>query len=462
MSIFRDPASYRDPSGFVFRDGTRVLRAVTRYAAPHYEYVRDRGLLQRWIERGWVVRTREIDPHGLPAAIEDITHLLEHDPVRFISYPYEWTFQALKSAALLHLDLQLDALAHDVQLSDASAYNVQFDGARPVFIDVLSFRRYTAGEYWTGHRQFCEQFLNPLLLRALLGVPHNTWFRGSLEGIPTSELHALLRGRHKLSWNLLSHVVLPARLAARTAASGRPAAGPRRPLPRSAYAGLLTQLREWISDLTPRRHGKTAWSDYDTTHSYSDEERTRKRSVVAAFVERVQPRILWDVGCNTGEYAELALEAGAGAVVGFEPDHGACERAFARSLAGTRPFLPLIIDAANPSPDQGWRQQERRGLSARGPADAVLALALVHHLAIGRNVPLNEIAEWLTAQAPAGAIEFVQKDDPTVRLMLTSRADIFDTYSEATFAGALRRCARIVATERISSTGRCLFIYDRR
>ena len=455
-----DPASFRDPSGHIFHVGGRILRSVTARAAPHYEHVRNSGRLQAWVDRGWVVPTREVPRTELPAAESDVRFVLEHEPIPFISYPYEWPFAALKAAALLHLDLQLDALEHDIQLSDASAYNVQFTGAHPVFIDVLSFRQYRPGDYWVGHRQFCEQFLNPLLLRALAGVPHNAWYRGSIEGIAAEDLTRVLPTRRKLSWNVLSHVTLPARMAARSAGSSRAAAAPRRALPRSSYAGLLSQLRNWIAGLVPCGADKTTWSDYDATHTYSDEERTRKREVVAEFVTRTRPAMLWDVGCNTGGYSQLALESGASHVVGFDADHGALDRAFQRASDRSLAFLPLYLDAANPTPEQGWQQQERRGLRSRGPADALLALAFVHHLAIGRNVPLDWLAAWLTSLAPRGIVEFVQKDDPTVRLMLAAREDIFDRYDEASFTAALSRHARIVRTVTVSATGRRLFEYD--
>lgn len=445
----------------MYREDGRILRVIREAAAGDYEHLRAAGLLQRWIDRRWVVPTWEIDPSVAAHLGPDVRYVVEHERVPFISYPYEWTFQGLRSAALLHLDLQLDAFAHGVQLSDASAYNVQFDGARPMFIDLLSFRRYSPGDYWVAQRQFCEQFLNPLLLRALLGVPHNSWYRGSLEGIPAGDLHALLPGWRTLSWNVFAHVTLPARLAATYASANRAPAGPQRPLSPTAYRGLLMQLRSWIARLTAKGQSTTTWSGYETTHTYTDDERARKRAAVARFVARQKPRLLWDMGCNAGEYSQLALESGAAAVVGFEPDHGACERAFSRAASLDRPFLPLIVDVANPSPDHGWNQEERTGLAGRGPADALLALAVSHHLAIGRNVPLEAVVEWFVARAPSGIIEFVQKADPTVRVMLASRADIFDRYSEEHFAAALTRVARVVHTDTVSATGRRLFVYER-
>jgi ribosomal protein L11 methylase PrmA len=462
-----EPASFRDRSGQIYYSDGRVLRTINGAAALHYEHVRDAGLLQRWMDRHWLVETRELAPAEWSDADPvlrraDVRHVVEHARLTFISHPYEWAFGALKAAALLHLDLQLDALAHDVQLSDASAYNVQFDGPRAIFIDLLSFRRYHDGDYWIGHRQFSEQFLNPLLLRALLGVPHNAWFRGALEGIPATELNALLPVSRKVSVNVLSHVTLPARSALRSASAGSwQPARPSKPLPRRSYVGMLTQLRTWIAKLTPTGQGPTTWSDYDARHTYSSVEHEHKRRMVAEFAARTRPGMLWDIGCNTGEYSELALSSGAAAAIGFEADHGALDRAFARAVDKQLRLLPLYMDAANPSPDQGWAEQERRGLAARAPADAVLALAFTHHLAIGRNVPLDEVLRWLVSLAPRGLVEFVPKDDPTVVLMLSSREDIFRDYNEENFSAALRRYARIDASETISASGRRLFAYDR-
>jgi ribosomal protein L11 methylase PrmA len=464
--IVRDPASFRDPSGHIYHHDGRVLRTISGAAAAHYEHVRDAGLLQRWMDRHWLVDTRELPPAEWPnvetTALKgtDVRYVVEHAPIKYVSHPYEWAFGALKAAALLHLDLQLDALAEGVHFSDSSAYNVQFDGPRAVFIDLLSFRRYHEGDYWIGHRQFTEQFLNPLLLRALLGVPHNAWFRGSLEGIPATELNALFPMSRKISLNVLSHVTLPARAALWSAGRRQPAGQPK-PLPRRSYAGMLTQLRTWIAKLRPSGQAQTTWSDYNATHTYSSAEHEHKRRIVAEFVARTRPAVLWDLGCNTGEYSELALSSGAVDVIGFEADHGALDQAFARAADKQLRFLPLFMDAANPSPDQGWAQQERRGLNARGTADALLALAFTHHLAIGRNVPLDDVLAWLVSLAPTGLVEFVPKDDPTVRLMLSSREDIFRDYSEENFSAALRRSARIDAAETISASGRRLFTYVR-
>ncbi len=459
-----DEGSFRDPSGHVFVKDGRVFRTIARRAVSDYEALRDSGLLKKLFDAGLLVSAREVERCGFDDPGEHVVHIVEHPRLPFIAYPYEWPFSALKSAALFHLDLHLQLLAQGATFRDASAYNVQFNGVRPVFIDLLSLRPYQDGEYWLGHKQFCEQFLNPLLLTARLGVPYHAWYRGTLEGIATADLARVLPLRHKLDWRTLVHVVFPAHLQARAARSGddeRITRAVRRPLPLHAYQGLLRQLRGWIAGLEPRFGDATTWAVYDEAHGYERDAYEAKRRFVARFVDAVRPKLLWDLGCNTGAFSELALEHGARHVIGFDYDHGALEKAFRRASDGRLDFLPLFLDAANPSPDQGWRQRERRGLARRGTADALIALAFEHHLAIGRNVPLPDLVAWLTELASRGVVEFVEKSDPRIRHMLKLREDIFDGYNKPAFEAALRRRARIVEVEVIPGGSRTMYRYER-
>lgn len=448
-----DPASFRDPAGHVYQIDGHVFRTVTEHAAADFEFVRESGLFDDLSAAGEAIAAEAVgtDVHGLLK--NGARYLLEHPRLPVISYPYEWSFAALKAAALLHLEVHRKALKRNVTLSDASAYNVQFIGAKPIFIDTLSFRPYHEGEYWAGHKQFCEQFLNPLLLRAFFGTPHNAWYRGNLEGIPTAEFARLLPLRRKLSWNVLSNLVLPAmfdRSAQRGEIKVSTGTLQKSGLPLVALQRMLDRLSDWIARLQPRDKMPTTWQNYAQDNSYEREQAEAKHEFVRAFVAAEKPAMLWDFGCNTGDYAETALQAGAGYVVGWDFDQGALDAAFARSAERDLAFTPLYFDAGNPSPDQGWAQEERKGLSGRGPADAVLALAFVHHLAIARNLPLPRIAGWLTGLARAGVVEFVPREDPMVQTMLRLREDIFPDYSLDSFLDCLGETARV---ERVEAVG---------
>ncbi|NKB58336.1 MAG: class I SAM-dependent methyltransferase [Alphaproteobacteria bacterium] len=460
-NVRRDGASFRDPSGQVYRTGDRVLRSVTEFGAADYEFVRDSGLLTGLVAAKRVIGIEEVTPDLLDDV--DAKYLLEHPVLPFISYPYEWCFSALRAAALLQLDLLMEALAYDVTLSDASAYNVQFRGPAPVFIDALSFCRYQEGDYWTAHQQFCMHFLNPLLLTALRGVGFNAWLRGNLEGIRADELNQLLAWHQKLNWRIMTHVVLPVRFQA-NARGGRNARIDQvkeRRLPRASFRLMIDGLRNWVARLTPAKNMQSVWRNYASDNSYDSDAAEAKADFTRRFAATVKPEMLWDIGCNTGVYTEIALKAGAREAVGFDTDMGAIEGAFARANENGLPFLPLIMDAADPSPGRGWRGIERKSLADRANANGLLAYAVLHHLVIGRNIPLPEVVAWLIGLAPQGVIEFVEKEDPMVREMLRIREDIFADYDRESFLSDVRAHAEIVETNEVIENRRLLVWYRR-
>jgi ribosomal protein L11 methylase PrmA len=458
----RDPGSFRDPSGSVYRSGDRILRTVMPGSASEaYRAARDAGLFKDLAGRGFILPVEEIERPPFDS-MASAAHVLASPRLPFISYPYEWSFALHRKAALLHLDLHLAALERGCDLSDASAYNVQFQGVSPIFIDHLSLRPYREGSVWTAHRQFCMQFLNPLLCHTALKIAPNTWFRGALEGIEPELLAPLLPLRSKLSWTVLIHVVMQAALQGRASARQPGAIRKLRTVSVSkvALTGMLQGLRRTIGAMKPPS-GETTWSDYADCNSYAAAEADAKRRFIAAMVAAVRPNVLVDLGCNTGEYSEVALAAGAPRVVGFDFDHGALNRAVARAEAKKLDFLPLWLDAANPSPNQGWGQAERLGLSERLRADAIVALALIHHIAISRNVPLDSVVEWIISLAPVGVIEFPDKSDPMVQQLLSLREDIFPEYDQEHFVRHVQRHARIVRQERLGQGGRLLVWFDR-
>lgn len=427
--------------------------------------------MPKFVSEGWLVGTEVVGKDDVGISIpDDVCYIVNHSRLPFISYPYEWGFEALKKAALHHLDFHMVLLQNGFNLSDATAYNIQFIGAKPIFIDLLSIVPYETGAYWLAHRQFCEQFLVPLLLRSTLGVQHNAWYRGALEGISVEEFKKLLPIRSYFSLNVWIHIILQTLLQQKQVSKGvidkekhetkMSTEMARRPLPLNGFRQMLMGLRRWIDKLEPKdKTARSTWGDYASENTYNDEARAIKRTFVEAFVRKERPSLLWDFGCNSGDYSVLALESGAERVIGFDMDQNALDSAFLRAEIDGLAFQPVYFDAANTSPSQGWNQQERRGLKQRGKPDSILALAFIHHLAIGRNIPLPEIVDWLLGFAPAGVIEFVGKGDPTTQVLLRNRKDIFDGYTLIHFEALLSERAVIVSSVAIPNSDRTLFSY---
>lgn len=456
-----DPGSFRDPSGRILHADGRVFRSVFAAGAANFEKARSAGVYDKAIERGRLVAMAELAPKPLAGSDAMPCHLLEHPRIDFVSYPYEWTFSAWQAAALLHLDFHLDLLADGFTLSDATAYNVQFEGTRPVFIDHLSVIPYEEGSLWSGQRQFAAQFLNPLLLWAKRGIAPNAWFRGSGEGIAPEDASALLRLRDKLSFTVLAHVVGPSVVHKRRVAKGAETrAAPSARLPKRNLVAMLTTLRDYVAGLRLPAE-RTIWSDYAGNNSYEDAQCAAKHDFVARTVAAVQPDLVFDIGCNSGDFSRAALDSGARSVIGFDFDFGALERAYVRFAADGGRMLPLWLDATNPSPAQGWAGAERKSLSERADADLLLALALIHHLAVARNVPLGMAVAWLMSLAPRGIIEFPSKRDPMVQRLLHGRADIFPDYTEEAFLAHVRERGEITDQRRLGADGRLLIAYNR-
>lgn len=465
--VIADPGSFRDPSGRVFVSDTHVYRAVSAVGQHAFKAAYDSGALRLMIDRRRLVGTRLIDGEPSALAVQQasdgrgkIAHVLEHQRVPIISYPFEWPFEALRAAAMAHLDLHLDLLQLGFTLSDASAYNMQFEGSHPIHIDALSVVPYSEGERWVGYDQFMREFLNPLVLEAETGASFAPWYRGSLNGLSSDDLLRLLPRRCLFRPAYLMHVAAPALLDRRVATiEPRIARTQLKPLPKTRLIGLLKHLRLLISGLPSPRKRLKVWAEYTENNTYADGERQAKRQTVAAFVNMTRPRTVLDIGCNTGTYSRVALAAGATRVVGLDTDRSALDICYLGAARDRLDLLPLAVDLTNPSPGQGWRNVERQALLDRLSCDALLALAVIHHIVMRNNVPLAEAIRHLVSLAPLGLIEFVPKTDPQVTRLLRLRRDVFHDYTVETCRTALLAVAQIISESDVSATGRRLFVY---
>ena len=453
--------SFRDPSGFLYTRNGTLLRQVQERYRPSYELLRSSGLYAALTAEGLLVphSERALDEAAEPGA----AFVLAPERIPFLSLPYEWCVGQRQAAALLTLRIQEVALAHGMVLKDASAFNVQFCGVTPVFIDTLSFAPYVEGEPWVAYRQFCQHFLAPLALQSRRDVRLGALLRQHLDGIPLDLASALLPRRSWLQPSLLMHVHLHAKSIAQHASTRAPEravrAAPR--VSRAGLEGIVTSLRRAIDGITWR--GGTEGGDYEEAHNEDDGGRRGEGARVRSFIQEAQARRVLDLGANAGEYSRVARSAGAELVIAADGDFMAVERGFQRLRSrGETGIHPLVVDLTNPAPAQGWDHAEWMSFADRAAADAVMALALVHHLAIGNNVPLVGVASMLARLGREVIIEWVPKADPQVQRLLRAREDIFDGY---TVEGLLQAFAGIglqpVRRAPVGDSGRVLFRFAR-
>jgi ribosomal protein L11 methylase PrmA len=443
----RDPASFRDPDSTVFYDGDEILRGLSPRGLADWEALAATPLYSQLQEERKLVATERASARDGYAAV------LRHEPVPFVSYPYEWPFGMLRDAALLQLELLRRAIDEGLILKDATPYNVQWRGTRPVFIDVGSFERLRDGEPWVGYRQFCLQFLNPLLLQADRGIDFQPLLRGRLEGITPAECRRMLGFRDRFRRGVLTHVVLHSTLEKRHADRRRDVGGELRRA--GFHAGLIKSNVERLDRLVRRLTWDplaSEWSDYGPTDSYDEDEADRKAAFVLGAIGSGHWRLAWDVGCNDGRFSRLAAEH-AGTVIALDADHAVVERLYrALQTEGDERILPLVVDVADPSPGLGWRGRERRPLWERGVPDLVLCLAVVHHLAISRNVPLRELADWLASLDAALVVEFPTPEDAMVRRLLAAKREgVHDDYRVDVFERLLGEALEVRRREELGS-----------
>ncbi len=453
----RISASFRDPSGFLFqRDGV-LYRQVNRFYQQDYDLLMSSGLFDR------LVKAKKLIPHAevekAPPVTELAYRVIQPEQVNFISYPYEWSFSQLKDAALLTLSIQKTALEYGLSLKDASAYNIQFHNGRPILIDSLSFEAYQEGKPWVAYRQFCQHFLAPLALMALVDVRLSQLLRVYIDGIPLDLASRLLPFRSRLQFGLLAHIHLHASAQKKYSAAPEQAQAQAqaRQVSKMGLTGLIDSLQKTVKALTWQAGG-TEWGDYYDSTNYTREAFDHKVQVIKEFITAVQPKQIWDLGANTGVFSRLAAEMGI-LTISSDIDPAAVEKNY-REMRQQKEkrLLPLVLDLTNPSPGIGWGNEERESFVQRGPADAVMALALIHHLAISNNVPLEGVAEFFASLGNWLIVEFIPKEDSQVQRLLATRADIFPNYHQAGFEEAFSNFYTIESVQPIHGSRRSLYL----
>ena len=453
-------SSFRDPSGFLFtRDGV-LLRQVNLSYQDHYDTFMQSGLYNKLLERKMIVPHQEVAQE--PKHPESAYKIIQPIYLEFISYPYEWSFSQLKDAALLTLELQGCALEHGMSLKDASAYNIQFYEGRPTLIDTLSFERKQDGQPWVAYRQFCQHFLSPLALMANVDVRLSQLLRVFIDGIPLDLVSRLLPARTWLNFALLAHIHLHAQSQRHFAGRDVRKAATNLSMTNTRVLALIESLRRVVEKLNWTPVG-TEWVDYyDTTHNYQPEALEYKAEVVESFLERVRPNIIWDLGANIGYFSRLGSRRGI-PTYAFDIDPGAVELNYLQTKEENEThLLPLIMDLTNPSSSIGWASEERMSLLERGPVDAIFALALIHHLAIGNNLPFELISKYFVNLSEWLLIEFVPKNDIQVQRMLVTRQDIFSEYTQSNFESSFSVHYKIVHKEVIADSDRVIYFMKRR
>ena len=452
-----EASSFRDPNGFIFFIGSDLFRQINETGRQNFDFLTDSGLYQKLVEDKLLI-AHEQAPEKITLS-KNAYKIIKPQIIPFLSYPYEWSFTQLKDAALLTLKIQETALKYNMSLKDASAYNVQFIGCNPIFIDTLSFEKYKEGQPWIAYRQFCQHFLAPLALMAKKELHLNLLLRDFIDGIPLDLASKLLPPAAKLNFSLLAHIHLHALNQKRMA--DKKIDKTKFKMTKFQMVSFIDNLRSAVENLKIKKY-QTEWEKYYTFTNYSDKAFKEKQLLLQQYIKKIKPKSVLDLGANTGKFSQIASETGA-YTIACDIDPLAVEKAYLESKKNKNGLLlPIIIDLTNPSPALGWANRERKSFNQRASADCVIAFALIHHLAISNNLPLHLIAQYFSSLGNWLIIEFIPKEDSKIQILLQNREDVFKNYSKNDFKKSFLKYYKIIDAKNIKESEREIYLMKRK
>ena len=446
------PSSFRDPSGFVFEADGKLYRQINTIYAQDYELLMRSGLYNLLKEKQWLIPHAEVEPGISPSKESYKTILPQFIP--FLSYPYEWCFEQLQDAALLTLDILKASVEQDIVLKDATPYNIQFLNTRPVLIDTLSFEKYNESKPWIAYRQFCEMFLFPLIVSHYSGIEVNRLFVAYPEGIPAPVTAHLLPNKAKFNLGNWLYVFLPASIKGSGKQNKVTFSKPK-------LMRIVEDLQGRIAATTPSRKKPSAWKNYYEETILSDEYLAEKQVIIKGMIEQSRATSAIDMGCNRGVFSRL-LSKDINHVVAIDSDHDSISSLYRSAKQEGIQLLPLCVDLTNPIGEGGFGNKERKSFTCRLKFELVLALALMHHLCIGKNIPFRMLAEYFASICKTLIIEFVPKSDEKVQQLLQNREDIFDDYSEQEFENSFELHFQIETRTKILNSQRIVYLMKRK
>jgi len=452
------PASYRDPAGFIFRRDGLVYRRVNSVYAEDYRLLMDSGLYNKLVSAQLLIPHDEVGEAEGTEDGPDYYKTLLPLQLPVISYPCEWSPDQLRDAALLTLDVLRTAVGYGMILKDATPRNIQFLNSGAIFIDTLSFERYDPGRPWIAYRQFCETFLFPLILHHYFGQGVHRTIAAYPEGMPAGTLLPLLPFKSRFRAGIWLHVILPGRIVTSGAKPGRKISFDKQKL--LLLVGNLEGLLRGLRTEAPRAAG---WSRYYSETVMSQAYVQAKEKLFREMIAAIEFGSALDIGANDGYFSKILAEKKA-SVIALD-DQWACVGTMYRtaSAASGGHIYPLCADIADPTPASGFAHAERASFTERAQCDLVVALAVVHHLVLTRNIPFGLLAGYLAGLTRRWlVIEFVPISDEKAAALVRDKPVFHKPYDASAFEAQLALLFSIEKKETIPGTERIIYLMHKK
>jgi hypothetical protein len=448
-NITAHPASFRDKYATVIIYNNLVHRLLEEPYIMHYNVLMTSGLYESLTKKNWLVEHTEI---ALPEVINENIKTVLPTQIPFISYPYEWSFDMLKDAALLTLKIMQASIQKGMILKDASAFNIQWINGNAIFIDTSSFEKYDATKPWVAYTQFCQHFVAPLLAIAYSKKTSTQFLQLYSDGMELQDLTSILPKKTKLNLHIYAHIWLHAKTLQQQKGNKTSNIS----FSQKKLTDILQSLTILIEKLKEPSI-KTTWDDYYEHTILNKQYLKAKEELVLEFNNSIQGKSLLDLGANDGNFTKLLLRNYEYAIA-IDGDYNCINELYRFAKTNKKTIYPVVSGLEHPTPAIGWGNTERDSLLNRIQVDTCLALAVIHHLAISKNIPLQKICDLLATTCKTLIIEFVPKTDDKVKILLQNRVDIFIDYTIEDFIAIFTKKFTIVKQQKIGETDRELFL----
>lgn len=459
-------SSFRDifMGGYVFSYENNIYRCINKSYKEHYDYFMSSGLYEKLVSEQYIVSHVEINDISNFNLDDNTTYkVIKPLQLPYITYPYEWSFNQLKDAAILTLKILLESLKYNMILKDATAYNVQFYNGQPVFIDTLSFEKYEEGKVWQAYSQFCRHFLAPLALIAYTDYRMYQLSLNFLDGIPLDYAAKLLPSKTKLKLGLLMHLHLNAQVHKK--AENNSQIGNREYfLKKQNLVNMIENLVNTVLKIDYNTEkGESTWNGYYSFTNYNNESFLMKENLLIDFIKQCNSHYkIVDLGANNGHFSRLvSKQYPESIIISSDMDYHAVDANYSiiKHTDEYKNIYPVITDLANPVPSIGWQNKERDSFIERlKDTDITLALALVHHITITNNIPFYKLSEFFALFTKYLIIEWVPSDDSQTIKILDVKARDYSYYTLENFEKDFKKEFNIIDKKIIDNTKRTLYL----
>ncbi|HVM89822.1 MAG TPA: methyltransferase domain-containing protein [Puia sp.] len=447
------PASFKDPSGFIFKANGKLYRQINTCYADDYDLLMSSGLYKALIEKKLLIPHTEINENFYQSP--DWFKTILPEQLTFISYPYEWSFDELKDAALTTLRILKISVKHGMILKDGTSFNIQFHEGRAVFIDTLSFEKYDENKPWIAYRQFCECFLFPLLIEHYHKIDVQKLLSVYLEGIPAGTTAKLLPLKSRFKLGIWLHVYLQASVNAKNKPTSKTATAS---FSKNKLLNLIDSLQNIIKPLKVETTIQSTWNNYYEETILSKNYLQEKEKIFRELIGDINNGRTMDVGCNDGYFSKILAENNPD-VIAVDFDSQCVNKLYLDVKAGiTKNILPFCIDLTNPSPALGFNHAERQSFAERAKSDTITALALIHHIVLSKNVPFADVAKMFSdITLNHLIIEFVPITDEKSQQLIANKTTYHKPYDPEAFEKNFTVYFQIERKEIIPGTERILY-----